>query len=334
MTRQEPTPVISPNELPALFWLAKELRLHPDELGKVFASLRNGTSLYRTRKLPKRSGGYRTLWIPNASLKHIQRRINRYILEFLHVEPNVHGFSGGSIGDAIRPHLNSRCILCVDLVEAFPRVCFDDVLQYFTNGRQTWWAWDRIVIEERGWFSWYAAHALAELVTVDNQLPQGAPTSPRLFDLLCTPLDRALNELARKSGGKYTRYADNIFFSLPAEEFPSLLRKDILKKIEGRKREGPRWRWHKLRIVRLDRRAVRVLGLNIVDGKVHNTRPFKRRLHIAIHHVGWLLANGEDWTDAWAKLKGQMAFAQKESLSPNIMQSYGDLEQRISSLPT
>ena len=48
-------------------------------------------------------------------------------------------------------------------------------------------------------------------------LPQGAPTSPALTNTLCLRLDRRLSGLATKLGWRYTRYADDLTFSLPAD---------------------------------------------------------------------------------------------------------------------
>jgi RNA-directed DNA polymerase len=46
-----------------------------------------------------------------------------------------------------------------------------------------------------------------------NVLPQGAPTSPILTNIVCQRLDHLLTGAARRFGCKYTRYADDITFS-------------------------------------------------------------------------------------------------------------------------
>ncbi|MBK8626360.1 MAG: hypothetical protein IPN86_12600 [Saprospiraceae bacterium] len=46
-----------------------------------------------------------------------------------------------------------------------------------------------------------------------NVLPQGAPTSPTITNIICERLDRRLSGLAKRFGLKYSRYADDITFS-------------------------------------------------------------------------------------------------------------------------
>jgi RNA-directed DNA polymerase len=49
-------------------------------------------------------------------------------------------------------------------------------------------------------------------------LPQGAPTSPAITNLLCYKMDKRLAGLAAKNECAYTRYADDITFSTNREQ--------------------------------------------------------------------------------------------------------------------
>ena len=85
----------------------------------------------------------------------------------------------------------------MDVVDAFPSVKSKDVLDWLTEGRSMYidefGRFQRLA--NPGWFSWYAAKAITDLVTFKGFLPRGAPTSPRIFDLICEPLDKALQKL-------------------------------------------------------------------------------------------------------------------------------------------
>jgi hypothetical protein len=289
----------------------------------------------------------RKINVPNRELRFIQKKLGRWIMDFLVPEPNVFGFSGGSIIQAIEPHLKSRSILQIDCKNAFPSINSRAIMERLIVGRchnvsvlksQTQKDWSGAP------FSWYGARVITDLVTKDDELPQGAPTSPKIFDLVCMELDKKLNHLAKNVGGAYTRYADNIFFSIPRETFDKKLKNAVIKTVEGKRnliewwrkkrrartvsRSGPEFEWHKLRLKRTKNNAVRMLGLNMIDGRIHNTRDFKRRLRKSLHHVKWLRAHGLDHEEAWIKIQGMMQFAQIDTIPAGLWAEYQDLKNR------
>lgn len=71
------------------------------------------------------------------------------------------------------------------------------------------------------------ATLLAQICCHDNKLPQGAPTSPIVSNLICRQLDRELRKVARDSKCEYSRYADDITFSSRAKFFPKKLAKIV-----------------------------------------------------------------------------------------------------------
>lgn len=329
-------------EGPAILWLAKTLKMDDKEIRSVLERIRNGWFPYKTVLVKKRSGGKRKLTIPYPLLKKIQRKIQKRILCDFLVAENVYGFSGGNITDAIKPHLGAGSILCVDIKNAFPNVGFLQVFNLFTKGREVKYAnrigpqsnfWfgpyhNAVVDFKPGHFSWYAARILTQLVVFKNQLPQGAPTSPKLFDIFCGPLDKRLNEFAKRVRGTYTRYADNIFFSMPDKEFPKPIKNAVSHRM---RKEG--FVPHKFKTGKIDKEAIRILGLNLIDDKIHNTRTFKRALRLSIHHINWLIAHDKQSTSEFAKalqkLKGQMNFARIDTLPEKLFNDYLELEKQL-----
>ncbi len=65
-----------------------------------------------------------------------------------------------------------------------------------------------------GW-SAEAATILSRICTHEGRLPQGAPTSPAISNLVCRRLDERLTKLVKRFDGRYTRYADDMTISLP-----------------------------------------------------------------------------------------------------------------------
>ncbi len=326
-------------ELSALLWLSKEIKVKCDDLARVLILVREG-SAYRFSFIYKANGKNRLICMPDKTLKTVQRHINRYILQYCNTLTNVSGFSGGNIENAIKPHLQSKILISVDLVDAFPTITSDNLISYFTQGRKVLINGSgEVKIKEYGWFSWYAARILTELMTERKRLPQGAPTSPRIFDAVCEGLDRQLLRLAEKFGGTYTRYADNIFISINKEKFQWEITQIMCGLIRGnwgfdnRKPFDPTFKYHKLRAREINDIPQRVLGLNIIEGKIHNTRCFKRRLRLSIYHINWLLDRGmqdtPEFETAWRKLQGQMAFARIDTLPKKLLDAYSKLEKRL-----
>ena len=317
---RNPWATIKDREIYALAWLAREIGVASGELLQLIEYIRLAPVfndlVYRPASIPKR-GGRRVIHVPTPKLLSMQRRINTKLLAQFRPAETVSGFSGGSIAKALKPHLAAQSILKVDFKEAFPSVTRDQVFKMFSTR-----------------FHWYVSNALTDLTTHQGILPPGAPTSPRVFDLVCADFDQRMIKLAENVGGNYTRYADNIFFSFPKEKFPRPLRQAILKLVENQKhghsqrRQGPSFKWHKLHVCTLST-AVRALGLNIMNGQLHNTRPWKQRLRKTLHHVQYLLDHGLGYKHEWVVLEGMMQFACEDTLPKKLTEQFNALYDRV-----
>jgi RNA-directed DNA polymerase len=90
-------------------------------------------------------------------------------------------------------------VINIDLAGFFPSISAERVRKAF---------------QAHGWNK-QVATLLTNICTHEGQLPQGAPTSPALSNLICRRLDTRLASLAAKLGGQFTRYADDITLSFP-----------------------------------------------------------------------------------------------------------------------
>ena len=261
------------SKLQAVYWLAKEMKMlaKADSLFGVLERIEKGEMLYSRYYKKKKDGSRREICAPCEDLKEIQRRLNKKLLPFYFFrQENISGFSGGSVVEAIRPHLGAKVILGVDCQNAFSMVKNHDLSRLFLGSQRYRSYYDdegnRQEEIGNGLFSYYVAQLLIKLTTYEAHLPQGPPTSPRLFDAAFAAVDQKLNTLAKNVGGVYTRYADNIFFSLTHKDyFDGSLMRAILRVVTGVRRSTLKFKYHKLRIVRPGQRVNRMLGNSNVD---------------------------------------------------------------------
>lgn len=171
---------------------------------------------YKQFTIAKRSGGLRIINAPSLKLKRLQRKLADYLTSTQGaVKPSVHGFARGkSIVTNAKSHSLPRTkhILNIDIEDFFPSISFYRVRGLFQG--------------EPFNFSYQLATVLAQLTTYKNRLPQGAPTSPIISNLICRSLDRDLIALAKENRAIYTRYCDDITISF-SNGMASQLPKDI-----------------------------------------------------------------------------------------------------------
>lgn len=153
---------------------------------------------YRTFTIEKRSGGKRQITAPRVFLKTVQRYILDCILTPLPVHPCAVGFvRGRNLGTGVRFHVGHPYLWNIDLTDFFPSIKKDTVIKVF---------------ESMGYPA-KAAYFLSGLCCLTGSLPQGAPTSPALANIIFLSADKDLSKEAKKNKIQYTRYADDLSFS-------------------------------------------------------------------------------------------------------------------------
>jgi hypothetical protein len=223
---------------------------------------------YREVHIPKKRGGQRRLLIPAPALKTLQRRVLRRLLKKLRAHPAAHGFERGrSIVTNALPHQGRRVVIKIDLVDFFPSTSAERLDAYF---RRVGWNAE-------------AAAKLVQICASEGSLPQGAPSSPRLSNLVNYIMDASIARFVTKRKGAYTRYADDITISFP-KDYPRRIRGVIQKVRRIVKKFG--YRIHlrgKLQVLRPHQQQ-RVTGL-VVNRRVQLPREVRRWLRAVEHRM-------------------------------------------------
>lgn len=163
---------------------------------------------YRHFEIPKRTGGMRPISAPHGLLRELQDKLRADLEQLYKAHPSAHGFIvARSVATNASGHAGKRWVFNIDLEGFFPTINFGRIRGLFL----------RPPFE----MGPPAAAVCAQIATYRNGLPQGAPTSPVLSNLIAVSLDRALLRLARTHRLAYSRYADDITFSTNDPQFPA-----------------------------------------------------------------------------------------------------------------
>jgi retron-type reverse transcriptase len=230
----------------------------------IWRLVNNTGKFYRQVQIPKRNGTYRRIDCPSKTLTAVQRWILRSILERVPAHASAMAYYPGATPkkNAMR-HARNYHMLAYDLKDFFPSIGRGRVFTIF---------------RALG-YSDHVCHLLSSLCTLDDRLPQGAPTSPMISNIVCRKMDSRLARLAGLRSVAYTRYSDDITFT--AKTSRQIHRVQALSK-QIVAEEGFALNSHKTRVVGRGH-SLSVTGLAVLgDGQVRITREYRRRIRAAV----------------------------------------------------
>jgi RNA-directed DNA polymerase len=186
-----------------------------------FGNIKAAGSAYKEFSIRKKSGGTRKIHSPVKGLKPIQKALNLILQCVFTPHKAATGFvPEKSIVDNARVHRGMNYVYNIDLKDFFPsidRIRVDACLRIPPFN---------VVYTEEAPLAFLIANLCCTPIEVERKndkgewekkimsvLPQGAPTSPSITNIVCQRLDKKLSGLAHKHGAQYTRYADDITFS-------------------------------------------------------------------------------------------------------------------------
>lgn len=252
------------NNVPVIFDFNHLATIFDMSSQQLFYVCKNVELHYKTYPITKKSNPkeYRWLTAPDWTLKKIQLWMLRNILDKDgSVSGNVHGFvSKRSILTNAKAHEGANWMLCMDLKDFFDNVRKCKVYDYFLS-----LGYEKPV-----------AVALATLCTYNNHLPQGAPTSPSLSNLIARGMDSDIKTYCDQKGFVYTRYADDITISSKTDDVPDM---KTVNSIVCK---------HGLRVNRMKTKLrhqgqrMEVTGLTVGEG-VHVPKLYKKEIERQLH---------------------------------------------------
>lgn len=154
--------------------------------------------MYHRFALKRRGRKPRIIEAPDKRLKHLQRKLLEILNPLYRPRNPVHGFvKNKSTKTNAESHLKKRYVLNLDIKEFFPSIL---------EGRVAG-ALKSLGVEAR------VAKVIARICSYQGRLPQGAPTSPTISNIVCYSLDKQLMSFCKAHRFIYTRYADDITIS-------------------------------------------------------------------------------------------------------------------------
>ena len=186
------------NHVPIIYNLEHFSRLVGYQKKYVKAACCGSSSFYRSFTIKKKNGGERKISEPLPSLKEIQRWILDNILNQVEISRYAKAYiKGKSVKENARFHRAQNVVLSLDITDFFGSIHTKAVYDIFKALGYT---------RKLSW-------QLAYLCSLDNSLPQGAPTSAAISNIILKEFDEAIGKYTFTHKIRYTRYADDMTFS-------------------------------------------------------------------------------------------------------------------------
>ena len=219
---------------------------------------------YHNVYIPKSDGTKRKLSVPDLILKNVQRSIVDNILAYYPISKYATAYkSGSNVQKNAAPHVNKKKIFKLDIEGFFDNIIYSQVK-------------DIVFCESK--FSESIRILLTILCYYKESLPQGAPTSPAITNIIMYDFDEIIGEYCNARNVAYTRYCDDMTFSgdFDEKEIISLV-KDELKKL------GLFLKNSKTAVIHSSKRQT-VTGI-VVNEKINLTKEYKKKIRQEMYYI-------------------------------------------------
>lgn len=265
-------------------------------------------SHYKRFNLAKKTGGVREISAPMPRLKRVQYWLKANVLEKVNLHNSAHGFiCERSIMTNALPHVGQSIVINMDLQNFFPTISYRRVKGMFQRFGYS----EEISIL----LALLSTEPKCDEVDMDGEtffiaqgervLPQGAPTSPVIANIICRKLDRRISDCAQKLGFSYTRYADDLTFSSQQND------SETVQKLLWRVKmiiqdEGFILHPQKTKVMRSHQQQ-EVTGI-VVNEKPNLSRKKRKQLRATLFQIEKDGLNGKHWQESDDVLRSLIGF--------------------------
>ncbi|MBU0471456.1 MAG: retron St85 family RNA-directed DNA polymerase [Nanoarchaeota archaeon] len=240
---------------------------------------------YRQFEIGKRGGGTRNICSPRVFLKTIQYWILDYLLFALKIHPSCNSYQKGkSIITNASDHVGKNYVANIDIKDFFNSISERSISKFLCN---------------QGYDAGFS-ELISKLVTLNDGLPQGAPTSPHISNAFMYQFDEKIFKFCEKLKMVYSRYADDMTIS-------GSNKKDIIRGIGFAKQYldsmGLSLNESKTRIASKGGQQ-KVTGI-VVNSHISPPRMFRRKIRAMFHNA---YKNPKEYRDKQGQLKGYLCY--------------------------
>lgn len=219
---------------------------------------------YHNVLIPKRDGSKRKLSVPDLILKRVQKSIADNILVQYPVSKYAKAYKiGGSVQHNAQPHVGKKKILKLDIEGFFDHILYSQVKNI-------------VFCEEK--FAEPIRVLLTMLCYYKESLPQGAPTSPAITNIIMYDFDQTVGAFCNDRGISYTRYCDDMTFSGDFDE------REVIAFVKGELcKLGLFLKNRKTAVVPASKRQT-VTGI-VVNEKLNITKEYKKNIRQEMYYI-------------------------------------------------
>ena len=219
---------------------------------------------YHNVLIPKSDGSKRKLSVPDLILKNVQRSIADNILSQYPISKYAKAYKTGSnVVQNAQPHVGKKKILKLDIEGFFDHILYSQVK-------------DIVFYKEK--FAETIRVLLTMLCYYKESLPQGAPTSPAITNIIMYDFDETVGAFCLKKNIAYTRYCDDMTFSGDFDE------EEIISFVKGELRKlGLFLKNRKTAIIPATKRQT-VTGI-VVNEKLNITKEYKKAIRQEMYYI-------------------------------------------------